>query len=76
MPALRPRWPSCAVRRGVSIRSRSLAPRGAAAATGAVKGATAAETAEGALEGATAAAGAVEGATAAKGAVKAEEVAA
>jgi hypothetical protein len=74
--ALRPSWPSCAGQRGVSTQSRSLAPRGAAAATGAVKGATAAETAEGALEGATAAAGAVEGATAAKGAVKAEEVAA
>ena len=64
MPALRPRWPSCAVRRGVSIRSRSLAPRGAAAATGAVKGAAAAEEAVGVLE----------GAAAAKGAMEAEEV--
>ena len=66
MPALRPRWPSCAVRRGVSIRSRSLAPRGAAAATGAVKGAAAAEEVVGVLE----------GAAAAKGAMEAEEVAA
>ena len=66
MPALRPSWPSRAGRRGVSTQSRSLAPRGAAAATGAVKGAAAAEKAVGALE----------GAAAAQGAVEAEEVAA